>query len=289
MPTLTGGIGAADLERFYARFFRNPPSLRLTLLSRTVGADRVVDELHLRFKHTEPMPWMLPGVPPTGKRVEVVVVSIVAVRGGKLCHEHVYWDQASVLLQIGLLEPKLGPVTARKTGVEMLPVVGREAARRALEGIDDEEAPGEADNDLIRRSANGHRAQSDDEEEEEGEQDGSYGDDSSKAASVSASASQKGDEKKKKALQPSQNGTNRANGMHGANGAAGYDEEAHKENGAGSPESDDVGKPAADSKGKSVAHRPRSSGPPKQKQQTSNPMKATNQADNTAKETASTT
>lgn len=151
VPTLTGGIGAAELESFYSQFFCNPPSMELTLLSRTIGVDRVVDEVHVRFKHTEEMPWILPGVPATNKRVEIVVVSIVAFRGGKLYHEHVYWDQASVLVQIGLLDPKAVPETARKTGVERLPVVGREAARRVLRGeIHGEE--GEADNKLIPQS-----------------------------------------------------------------------------------------------------------------------------------------
>jgi len=134
--------------KFYSQYFSNPPSMKLTLLSRTIGADRVVDEMHVRFKHTEEMPWILPGVPPTNKRVEMMVVSIVTLRGGKLYHEHVYWDQASVLLQIGLLEPKLSSASAQKAGVERLPVVGKEAARRLLRGWDSEEE-GEADNELI--------------------------------------------------------------------------------------------------------------------------------------------
>ncbi|KAL0934647.1 uncharacterized protein CTRU02_211446 [Colletotrichum truncatum] len=148
IPTLTGGIGASELERFYSQFFSNPPSMKLTLISRTIGADRVVDEVHVRFKHTEEMPWILPGVPATNKRVEVLVVSIVGLRGGKLYHEHVYWDQASVLVQIGLLDPKLVPEAARKNGVQRLPVVGREAARRVLRGWDPDEE-GEADNELV--------------------------------------------------------------------------------------------------------------------------------------------
>ncbi|KAH8880945.1 dienelactone hydrolase [Thozetella sp. PMI_491] len=148
IPTLTGGIGAAELERFYSQFFSNPPTMKLTLLSRTLGGDRVVDEVHVRFKHTQSMPWILPGVPPTNKRVEILVVSIVALRGGKLFHEHVYWDQASVLLQVGLLDPKLLPEAARNTGVERLPVIGREAARRVPRGWDPDEE-GEADNELI--------------------------------------------------------------------------------------------------------------------------------------------
>jgi hypothetical protein len=145
---LTGGIGAAELERFYSDFFVNPPSTKLTLLSRTIGADRIVDELHIQFKHTQEIPWMLPGVPATGKKVEILMVSIVVLRGGKLYHEHVYWDQASVLLQIGLLDPKLVPDAAKELGVKKLPVVGRRAARRVLKGWDEMEE-GEADNKLI--------------------------------------------------------------------------------------------------------------------------------------------
>ncbi|KAL0769510.1 hypothetical protein CaCOL14_008818 [Colletotrichum acutatum] len=147
IPTLTGGVGAQELEMFYKQFFNNPPSMRLTLISRTIGTDRVVDEVHVRFKHTEEMPWILPGVPATNKRVEVLVVSIVGLRGGKLYHEHVYWDQASVLVQVGLLNPNLVPEAGRKIGVERLPVVGREAARRVLRGWDNNE--GEADNELV--------------------------------------------------------------------------------------------------------------------------------------------
>ncbi|KAI0551208.1 hypothetical protein F4679DRAFT_572375 [Xylaria curta] len=165
-PTLSGGIGAQELRRFYADYFlsTNPESTKLTLISRTAGADRVVDELHVAFKHTQEMPWILPGVPPTNRRVEVVVISIVTLRGGKLYHEHVYWDQASVLVQVGLLDPKLIPEKARAKGVRKLPVVGREAARRLVRGFEDDEDvdEGEADNELL-------PGWYDDEEEGEGE------------------------------------------------------------------------------------------------------------------------
>lgn len=139
-----------DLQRFYNDYFifSNPPSLRLTLISRTTGTDRVVDEMHVTFKHTAEIPWMLPGVPPTGKRVEVMVVSIVAVKGGKLYSEHVYWDQASVLFQIGLIDPTLLPKKARKLGADDLPIVGRDAARRVLRGMGQTE-DGVADNELL--------------------------------------------------------------------------------------------------------------------------------------------
>lgn len=179
-PTLTGGVGPDDLQRFYDEYFLqdNPPSTRLTLLSRTIGADRVVDEIHLAFKHTHEMPWLLPGVAPTGKRVEVLLVSIVNVRGGKLYSEHVYWDQASVLMQTGLLDPRLIPQKAkRKFGVEELPVVGKAAARRALRGAADG-ADGQADNELLPGWYDDDDDDEDDEddededEEEEEEEDG---------------------------------------------------------------------------------------------------------------------
>jgi hypothetical protein len=131
-PTMSGGIGARDLRRFYEHHFLHnlPPSMRLRLLSRTVGVDRVVDEFYASFEHTQEIPWMLPGVPPTNKKVEVILVSIVSLRSGQLYSEHVYWDQASVLVQIGLLDPKLVPQGVE--GVDRLPVVGKEAARRIL-------------------------------------------------------------------------------------------------------------------------------------------------------------
>lgn len=131
-PTLTGGIGAQHLRHFYENHFlqNKPPSMRMRLISRTIGADRVVDEIYTTFDHTQEMPWMLPGVPPTNKRVEIIMVSIVGFKAGKLYSEHIYWDQASVLVQIGLLDPKLLPEGVQ--GVKRLPVVGNEAARRIM-------------------------------------------------------------------------------------------------------------------------------------------------------------
>lgn len=131
-PTMKGGVGANDLRRFYQDDFlqAKPPSMRLRLLSRTVGADRISDELYVTFDHTQEMPWILPGVPPTNKRVEVILISIVSLKGGKLYSEHIYWDQASVLVQIGLLDPQRVPDGFK--GVESLPVIGREGPRRIL-------------------------------------------------------------------------------------------------------------------------------------------------------------
>ena len=135
VPTMTGGIGAKDLHRFYMDYFipGNPPSFKTKLVSRTIGTDRVVDELHVSFKHTQEVPWMLPGVKPTGKDVEIALVAVVCIKGDKLYHEHIYWDQAGVLMQIGLLNPDIVPGKAGKEKVaERLPVVGAEGARKVL-------------------------------------------------------------------------------------------------------------------------------------------------------------
>ncbi|MGH6626713.1 MAG: dienelactone hydrolase family protein [Burkholderiaceae bacterium] len=127
IPTMTGGVGHKMLSRFYQNHFvnSNPPDTSLIPISRTVGATQIVDEMLFCFTHSCEIDWMLPGVAPTGKRVEIPLVAIVKFRGDKLYHEHIYWDQASVLVQIGLLRPNGLPVagieTARKLLDENLP------------------------------------------------------------------------------------------------------------------------------------------------------------------------
>ena len=123
IPVLTGGVGREELRQFYSKRFipRMPPDTHITPISRTIGHDQLVDEMVFSFTHTISMDWMLPGVPPTGKRVEVALVAIVRFREGKLAHEHIYWDQASVLVQLGLLDGN------------SLPVAGVESARKALD------------------------------------------------------------------------------------------------------------------------------------------------------------
>ena len=122
IPTMTGGVGYKQLHRFYTDHFvnSNPPDTALTPISRTVGATQVVDEMLFSFTHTTEVPWMLPGVAPTGRRVEVPLLAVVKFRGDKLCHEHIYWDQASVLVQIGLLDAKLLPVAGIETAKKLL-------------------------------------------------------------------------------------------------------------------------------------------------------------------------
>jgi len=135
IPVLTGGSGRDELRAFYSKRFipQMPPDTEMTPVSRTIGEDQIVDEMVFKFTHTIPMDWMLPGIPPTGKRVEVPLVAIVGFRNGKLAHEHIYWDQASVLVQIGLLDSK------------KLPVVGVESAKKVLD-------PSLPANELMQRS-----------------------------------------------------------------------------------------------------------------------------------------
>jgi carboxymethylenebutenolidase len=123
IPVLTGGDGKRALREFYSKRFisQMPPDTAITLVSRTVGEAQIVDEMIFKFTHAIAMDWMLPGVAPTGKAVEVPLVAIVSFRDGKLAHEHIYWDQASVLVQIGMIDP------AR------LPVAGVESARKAID------------------------------------------------------------------------------------------------------------------------------------------------------------
>jgi carboxymethylenebutenolidase len=140
IPTMTGGVGHDHLKRFYRYHFvnANPDDTKLIPISRTVGSDRVVDEMLFCFTHTREIDWMLPGVPPTGRYVEVPLVAIIRFRGDKLYNEHIYWDQASVLVQIGKLDPAGLPVagieTARKLVDETLPSNTLMAAWGSSEG-----------------------------------------------------------------------------------------------------------------------------------------------------------
>ncbi len=122
VPTMTGGVGHDQLKRFYKYHFigGNPPDTGLTPVSRTVGGDQIVDEMIFSFTHTSEVDWMLPGVPPTGRKVEIPLVAIVRFVGDKVAHEHIYWDQASVLVQVGLLDPIGLPVAGAETAAKVV-------------------------------------------------------------------------------------------------------------------------------------------------------------------------
>jgi len=135
IPVMTGGSGHEELRRFYATHFipKMPPDMAMTPVSRTIGRDQLVDEMVISFTHSIEMDWMLPGIAPTGRRVEVALVVVVRFRDGKLAHEHIYWDQASVLAQLGLID------------AEKLPIGGAASAKKALD-------PSLPANTLIRRA-----------------------------------------------------------------------------------------------------------------------------------------
>jgi carboxymethylenebutenolidase len=136
IPLMIGARGRDRVRDFYDKHFvsQYPPDIEIIPVSRTVGEGQVVDELLMRFTHSIHLDWLLPGIPPTGKRVELPFVAIVKFEGEKIAHEHLYWDQASVLVQVGLLD-------------RTLPVRGGEIAAQVLN-------PTQPMNELIHRAAN---------------------------------------------------------------------------------------------------------------------------------------
>jgi carboxymethylenebutenolidase len=135
VPVLTGGRGPEEMLAFYGQHFipKMPADTQIVPVCRTVGQERVIDEIIFKFTHDTEMDWMLPGVPPTGKRVEVPLVVVVQLSGDEIVCERIYWDQASVLVQLGRLD------------ASALPVTGVESARKVLD-------PGLPSNELIRRT-----------------------------------------------------------------------------------------------------------------------------------------
>lgn len=105
VPTNTGGRGKEQLRAFYRDVFIPswPDDLKMTLINRVVGDGQLVDEMHTTFTHSKRMDWFLPGVEPTGRPVAIDIVAVVQFRGDKLACERIYWDQATVLRQVGLL------------------------------------------------------------------------------------------------------------------------------------------------------------------------------------------
>ncbi len=144
VAVMTGGVGGRAVRDFYSTYFipAQPPDTEIVPVARTVGKDCLVDELIHKFTHTVEMPWMLPGVAPTGKRVEVAVIVVVLFENGKISGERIYWDQASVLAQIGLIHK------------EELPASGIEASKKVIS------PSSEPSNNLIQRITTNQKADS---------------------------------------------------------------------------------------------------------------------------------
>jgi len=123
VPVMAGGVGREGVRNFYTKhlvgkFF--PPDVKMDTVSRTVGNDQIVEELVISFTHTVPIDWLLPGVVPTNKPVIMALAVIVGFKDGKISHEHIYWDQAGVLVQTGLLDPKGLPVNGAESAQKVL-------------------------------------------------------------------------------------------------------------------------------------------------------------------------
>jgi carboxymethylenebutenolidase len=139
VPVLTGGVGREAVRDFYAHHFigQMPPDTEMVPVAQTIADDRLVEELVMRFTHTQVIDCLVPGIAPTDKRVEVAVIAVVQFEGGKIAQERIYWDQATVLVQLGLLD------------ASRLPVAGAESARKVLD-------PTLPANSLIARARQGH-------------------------------------------------------------------------------------------------------------------------------------
>jgi carboxymethylenebutenolidase len=113
VPTMMGGVGADALADFYDKYFIGhwPADTKIIPVCRTVGSDRVVDEMIMSFTHDMPMPTFLPGVLPTGRTVLLPVIVVMGFEADKVAYERIYWDQASLLVQVGLLDERSLPVT----------------------------------------------------------------------------------------------------------------------------------------------------------------------------------
>lgn len=122
LPTLVGGYGRAGVRRFYVEDFLPALPGDPTSISRTIGTDRLVDEMVLTVAHDVEMPWFLPGIAPTGRRLEVAMLGVIGFRDGLVASEHLWWDQASVLAQLDLLPPGV-PVLGAEIAAALLRTV----------------------------------------------------------------------------------------------------------------------------------------------------------------------
>lgn len=114
------GSDPKSLRSFFADQFLSagPDSQHIHLLSRTVGSDRIVDEISFSFRHSVEMPWLLPGVKPTNRDIKVTIVIVASFCAGRIVNQNIYWDQADVLVQAGLLDPSLVPKVKQNQSAE---------------------------------------------------------------------------------------------------------------------------------------------------------------------------
>jgi carboxymethylenebutenolidase len=121
VPTMTGGFGYDAVRHFYDNYFVGhvPDDWTVVPISRTVGESQLVDEVMISFTHDSDMPAILPGVEPTGRKVTIPFVVVVGFEDGKVAFERIYWDQASILVQIGLLDGKTLPISGAEQAARL--------------------------------------------------------------------------------------------------------------------------------------------------------------------------
>jgi carboxymethylenebutenolidase len=140
-----GRVGRAAVREFYANTFLPdiPPDFEVETVALTIGTDRIVEEIVGRFTHTIEVDWILPGVRPTNRRIEIAAAVVVGFEAGKIAYERLYWDQAAVLAQAGVIDHPMAAAgvasaaqllslsTAPGVSPELQPMFGRATARDA--------------------------------------------------------------------------------------------------------------------------------------------------------------
>ena len=119
IANMMGGDDYDGVKKFYqdhlvGKFF--PPDVKFNRISLTIGKAQIVEELVITFTHTQMVEWLLPKIEPTNKKLKIALVVIAGIEDKKITHEHIYWDQASVLVQLGLLNPEGLPVVLPNLG-----------------------------------------------------------------------------------------------------------------------------------------------------------------------------
>jgi carboxymethylenebutenolidase len=107
VPVGKGGYGADGVRCFYGEeFFRGiPADTKTTTVAQTIAEHVLIDEWVVSFTHDLPMEWMLPGIAPTGRSVELAMISVISFEDGKIASERLYWDHAGLLAQLGVIDP----------------------------------------------------------------------------------------------------------------------------------------------------------------------------------------
>lgn len=82
----------------------------------------------------------IPGIPPTGKKLRIPFTAVVNIRGDRLYHEHIAWDQLTVLFQLGLMPEYLpfpypvgGHASTGKKLEYRVPGAGHEVANKLVD------------------------------------------------------------------------------------------------------------------------------------------------------------